>query len=41
MNAFRNTEKLKKPVIFLVNQLDRENCDFDQILNQAQGDLRS
>ena len=34
MNAFRNTEKLKKPVIFLVNQLDRENCDFDQILNQ-------
>ena len=33
MNAFRNTEKLKKPVIFLVNQLDRDNCDFDQILN--------
>ena len=32
MNAFRNTEKLKKPVIFLVNQLDRDNCDFDQIL---------
>ena len=29
MNAFRNTEKLKKPVIFLVNQLDRDNCDFD------------
>jgi len=34
MNAFRNTEKLQKPVIFLVNQLDRDNCDFDQILNQ-------
>ena len=34
MNAFRNTEKLNKPVIFLVNQLDRENCDFDAILNQ-------
>ena len=34
MNAFRNTEKLKKPVIFLVNQLDRDNCDFDSILNQ-------
>ena len=34
MNAFRNTEKLKKPVIFLVNQLDRDNCDFDQILSQ-------
>ena len=34
MNAFRTTEKLKKPVIFLVNQLDRDNCDFDQILAQ-------
>ena len=34
MNAFRNTAKLGKPVIFLVNQLDKENCDFDQILNQ-------
>ena len=34
MNAFRNTEKLKKPVIFLVNQLDRDNCDYDQILAQ-------
>ena len=33
MNAFRNTEKLNKPVIFLVNQLDRDNCDFDSILN--------
>ena len=33
MNAFRNTEKLGKPVIFLVNQLDRDNCDFEQILN--------
>ena len=34
MNAFRNTDKLKKPVIFLINQLDRDNCDFDQILSQ-------
>jgi len=34
MNAFRNTEKLGKPVIFLVNQLDREHCDYDQILHQ-------
>ncbi len=34
MNAFRNTEKLQKPVIFLVNQLDREHCDYDQILHQ-------
>ena len=36
MNAFRNTEKLQKPVIFLVNQLDRDNCDYDQILHQLQ-----
>ena len=33
MNAFRNTEKLQKPVIFLVNQLDKEHCDFDMILS--------
>ena len=32
-NAFRYTEKLQKPVIFLVNQLDREHCDFDVILS--------
>ena len=36
MNAFRNTDKLGKPVIFLVNQLDRDNCDYDQILHQLQ-----
>ena len=33
MNSFRNTEKLHKPVIFLVNQRDKENCDFDIIVN--------
>lgn len=32
-NAFRYTEKLQKPVIFLVNQLDRDNCDYDGILS--------
>lgn len=32
-NNFRYTEKLKKPVIFLVNQLDSDKCDFDQIIN--------
>jgi elongation factor G len=32
-NAFRYTDKLQKPVIFLVNQLDRENCDFDAMLS--------
>ncbi|MBO6217681.1 MAG: GTP-binding protein, partial [Prevotella sp.] len=31
-NAFRYTEKLNKPVIFLVNQLDRDNCDFDSLM---------
>jgi len=31
-NAFRYTEKLQKPVIFLINQLDRENCDFDSLM---------
>lgn len=33
-NHFRYTEKLGKPVIFLVNQLDDENTDFDNILEQ-------
>jgi elongation factor G len=33
MNAFRNTEKLQKPVIFLVNQLDKDNCDYEIIVN--------
>ncbi len=32
-NIFRYTEKLKKPVIFLINQLDSEKCDFDSIIN--------
>ena len=32
-NNFRYTEKLKKPVIFLINQLDSDKCDFDSIIN--------
>ena len=32
-NNFRNTDKLKKPVIFLVNQLDSDKCDFDNIIS--------
>ena len=32
-NVFRYTEKLKKPVIFLINQLDSEKCDFDNVVN--------
>ena len=30
---FRYTEKLKKPVIFLINQLDSDKCDFDNVIN--------
>ncbi len=33
-NHFRYTERLGKPVIFLVNQLDDEKCDYDAILEQ-------
>src|SRR5574344_1977833 len=33
-NHFRYTDKLGKPVIFLVNQLDNDKCDFDNIMEQ-------
>ena len=33
-NHFRYTEKLGKPVIFLVNQLDSDKCDYDVVLEQ-------
>ena len=33
-NHFRYTEKLRKPVIFLVNQLDSPECNFDGIVEQ-------
>ena len=32
-NHFRYTEKLGKPVIFLVNQLDSDKCDYNQVLD--------
>ncbi|MBQ0075501.1 MAG: elongation factor G [Prevotella sp.] len=35
-NHFRYTEKLKKPVIFLVNQLDAEKCDYQNTLDRLQ-----
>ena len=35
-NNFRYTEKLKKPVIFLINQLDSDKCDFDTIISNMQ-----
>ncbi len=33
-NHFRYTEKLNKPVIFLINRLDDEKCDYDNIIEQ-------
>lgn len=35
-NHFRYTDKLQKPVIFLVNQLDSENCDYDKVVEDLQ-----
>ena len=35
-NNFRYTEKLRKPVIFLINQLDSDKCDFDSIIANMQ-----
>ena len=33
-NIFRTTEKVKKPVIFALNQLDGEKVDFDNVVTQ-------
>jgi elongation factor G len=33
-NLFRYTDALHKPVIFLLNQLDKENADYDKTLAQ-------
>ena len=33
-NHFRYAEKLGKPVIFLVNQLDSEKCDYQNVLDK-------
>lgn len=35
-NIFRYTEKLKKPVIFLINQLDSDKCNFENIITTMQ-----
>jgi len=35
-NHFRMTEKLQKPVIFLVNQLDSDKCDYHQSIERLQ-----
>lgn len=33
-NHFRYTEKLHKPVIFLVNQLDSDKCDYNNVVER-------
>ena len=33
-NIFRTTQKLKKPVIFALNQLDGEKADYDNVIEQ-------
>ncbi len=40
-NHFRYTEKLHKPVIFLVNQLDSPECNFDGIVEQLRSNYGS
>lgn len=35
-NHFRYTEKLGKPIVFLVNQLDDEACDYDTVTEDLQ-----
>jgi elongation factor G len=34
INLFRYAEKLAKPVIFIVNQLDKDQADYENVLNQ-------
>ncbi len=36
VNQFPQTEKLGKPVIFIINQLDHENADYDNSLHELQ-----
>ena len=35
-NCFRYVQKLKKPAMFVVNQLDNEKCDYDSVIEQLQ-----
>ena len=34
INMFRYTEQFNKPVIFIINQLDNDKCDYDSVLTQ-------
>lgn len=33
-NSFRTTEKLKKPILFALNQIDGEKADYDNVIEQ-------
>lgn len=33
-NIFRTASKINKPVIFAINKLDADSCDFDNVINQ-------
>ena len=33
-NIFRTASQIKKPVIFAINKLDADSCDFDNVINQ-------
>ena len=35
-NCFRYVQKLKKPAMFVVNQVDNEKCDSDNVIEQLQ-----
>ncbi|MDH6308584.1 elongation factor G [Dysgonomonas sp. PFB1-18] len=38
INQLRYTQRLKKPVIFIVNQLDHPKADFDNVVSQLKAD---
>lgn len=38
INQLRYTQKLQKPVIFIVNQLDHPKADFDNVVSQLKAD---
>ena len=33
-NIFRTASQINKPVIFAINKLDADSCDFDNVINQ-------
>ena len=35
-NCYRYVKKMKKPMMFVVNQVDHEKCDYDTIIEQLQ-----